>query len=173
VSSPSNAVVALIALALVLDPRPLKPVAPARLVATPAPAEADACALLTEEQVSAAIEAKALAGKHLVPTSTKQCIWSDDPNHSTDHRRVTLNIGALRSFDLGKSNPGLTTEAVSGVGDAAYYIIYKADAPTIVVRKGDSVFNLRILNGFKFKALTLDEERARELTLAKAAAAKI
>ncbi len=172
-SSPSNAIVALVALALVLDPRPIKPIAPAWSPGTPRAAESDACALLTEEQVSAAIEAKALAGKHLVPSSTKQCIWSDDPNHGTDHRRVTLNIAALRSFDLGKSNPGLTTEAVSGVGDAAYYIIYKADAPTIVVRKGDSVFNLRILNGLKFKALTLEEEKARELSLAKAAAAKI
>ena len=37
-----------------------------------APADPDACALLTEEQVNAAIEIKTLPGKHLVPTSTKE-----------------------------------------------------------------------------------------------------
>ena len=133
----------------------------------------DACALLTPDQVSAAIEVKALPGQHLVAISTKQCIWSEDPKPNTDHRRVTLNITTVRSFNMGKSNPGLTTEAVSGVGDEAYYIIYKADAPTLVVRTGDSAFDLRLLNGGKAKALTIDETKARELALAKAVVTKL
>ena len=43
----------------------------------------------------------------------------------------------------------------------------------LVVRKGDSAFTVRVLNGSKAKALTLDEEKARDLSLGKAAAAKL
>lgn len=133
----------------------------------------DACALLSEEQVSAAIEVKTLPGQHLLPVSTRQCIWSEDPKPNTDHRRVTLNITTVRSFTIGKSNPGLTIEPVTGVGDDAYYIIFRADAPTLVVRKGEASFDLRLLNGSKAKALSIDELKARELTLAKAAVGKL
>ncbi len=144
-----------------------------RPVAARAPADPDACALLTEEQVNAAIETKTLPGKHLVPTSTKECIWSEDAKPNTDHRRVTLTINTLTSFNLGKSTKGPKTEPVSGVGDEAYYIIFSGDAPMLVVRKGDSAFTVRILNGSKAKALSLDEEKARDLSLGKAAAAKL
>jgi hypothetical protein len=136
--------------------------------------ESDACALLTEAEVSAAIEAKSLPGKHLVASNTKSCIWSDDANHNVNNRRVTLSIMPVAGFDFGKGgNPRVKTEPVQGVGDDAYYEIFKADSPFLVVRKGGAAFNLRILNGLKFKALSLDEEKARELALAKAAVAKL
>jgi hypothetical protein len=134
----------------------------------------DACALLTEAEVSTAIEAKSLPGKHLVASNPKSCIWSDDANHSVNSRRVTLSIMPVAGFDFGKGgNPRVKTEPVQGVGDDAYYEIFKADAPFLVVRKGGAAFNVRILNGLKFKALSLDEEKARELALAKAAVAKL
>jgi hypothetical protein len=62
---------------------------------------------------------------------------------------------------------------VAGLGDDAYYMIYRADAPTLVVRKGDTAFNIRLLNGSKTKAIPMAEVKARELTLAKAAVAKL
>jgi len=144
-----------------------------RPVAARAPADPDACALLTEQQVNAAIEIKTLPGKHLVPTNTKECIWSEDAKPSTEHRRVTLTMNTLTSFNLGKSSNGLKTEPVSGVGDEAYYIVFRADSPMLVVRKGGSAFTVRVLNGSKAKALTLDEEKARDLSLGKAAVAKL
>jgi hypothetical protein len=134
--------------------------------------QSDACALLTEDQVSTAIEAKAEPGQHMVPSSTRQCIWSDDPSHDVTHRRVTLNIGTMQAFTMGRSAATkLKTEAVSGVGDDAYYILFGGDSPQLVVRKGDKVFDVRVLDGFQFKPLT--DVKARELTLAKAAAAKL
>jgi hypothetical protein len=41
------------------------------------------------------------------------------------------------------------------------------------VRKGNAAFNVRILNGLKFKAFTRDEEKAKEAALAKAAAGRL
>jgi hypothetical protein len=162
-SSISTAVIALVALTFLPQSRPT-----AATVLEP-----DACSLLTEDQVSAAIEAKSQPGQRLFASDPKHCIWSDDPQHGVDHRRVTVDIMPLQSFTVGKSVPQYKTEPVSGVGDEAYYIIYKADAPELVVRKGNSVFGVRLLNGFKAKPLTIDESKARDLTLAKAAAAKI
>ena len=138
-----------------------------------APADPDACALLTEDQVSAAIEAKSQPGQHGGKTTTKTCIWSDDPNHGVDHRRVTLSITSLTGFNVGKTVKQATVEPASGVGDDAYYMIYTGDAPTLVVRKGDTAFNIRLLNGSKTKAIPMAEVKARELTLAKAAVAKL
>src|SRR5215470_11081008 len=142
-SSISTAVAALITLVLVPQARPIAPTL----------LEPDACALLTEDQVSAAIEAKSQPGQRLVASSPKHCIWSDDPQHGVDHRRVTVDIMPLQSFTMGKSVPQYKTEPVAGVGDEAYYIIYKGDAPELVVRKGGSVFGVRLLNGLKAKAL--------------------
>ena len=137
-------------------------------------ADPDACTLLTEDQVSAAIEAKSQPGQHGGKTSTKTCIWSDDPNHGVDHRRVTLSITALAGFNVGKTVPRTTAEPVAGLGDDAYYMIYASgDAPTLVVRKGDSAFNIRLLNGLKTKAIPAAELKARELALAKAAVTKL
>jgi hypothetical protein len=139
-----------------------------------APADPDACTLLTEDQVSAAIEAKSQPGQHGGKTSTKTCIWSDDPNHGVDHRRVTLSITSATGFNVGKTVPRTTAEPVAGLGDDAYYMIYASgDAPTLVVRKGDSAFNIRLLNGLKTKAIPAAELKARELTLAKAAVTKL
>jgi hypothetical protein len=136
--------------------------------------EPDACSLLTEDQVSAAIEAKSQPGQHGGKSSTKTCIWSDDPNHGLDHRRVTLSFSTLTGFNVGKTVPRTTAEPVAGLGDEAYYMIFQShDAPTLVVRKGDSAFNIRLLNGLKAKALSEAEVKARELTLAKAAVGKL
>lgn len=147
---------------------------PASLSAsTRAPADPDACTLLTEDQVSAAIEAKSQPGQHGGKTSTKTCIWSDDPNHGIDHRRVTVAITSLTGFNVGKTVKQATAEPVAGLGDDAYYMIYTGDAPTLVVRKGDTAFNVRLLNGFKAKPIPLTEVKARELALAKAAVTKL
>jgi hypothetical protein len=42
-----------------------------------------------------------------------------------------------------------------------------------VVRKGSSAFNVRILNGLKFKPFALGQVKAKEADLAKAAVAKL
>lgn len=136
-------------------------------------AQADACSLLTDAQVNAAIEATTQPGRHVTASSTRQCMWSDDPDHALDHRRVVLTYSAPTSFDIGKKVSHPTAESVSGVGDDAYYEFFGTDAPALVVKKGGTVFTIRLLNGLKAKALDLATVKTRELDLAKAVAAKV
>jgi hypothetical protein len=135
--------------------------------------QADACSLLTDAQVNAAIEATTQPGRHVAASSTKQCMWSDDPDHALDHRRVVLTYSAPTSFDIGKKVSHPAAESVSGVGDDAYYEFFGTDAPALVVKKGGTVFTIRLLNGFKAKALDQATVKSRELALAKAVAAKV
>jgi hypothetical protein len=172
-SSSRNAATLLAAFALFPSSLQIKSLGGSHSLSARAPADPDACTLLTEDQVSAAIEAKSQPGQHGGKTTTKTCIWSDDPNHGIDHRRVTLAITSLTGFNVGKTVKQATAEPVAGLGDDAYYMIYRADAPTLVVRKGDTAFNIRLLNGSKTKAIPMAEVKARELTLAKAAVAKL
>lgn len=127
----------------------------------------DACALLTQAQVSAALEVPTLPGKHLGTTSTAVCIWSSDADASAG-RRVTLSIIPMATFDRGKDSPIIHTEPAQGVGDEAYFEVFKADSPFLVVRKGNAAFTVRIVNGLKLKAFTLEQERSKEVTLAQA-----
>ena len=72
-----------------------------------------------------------------------------------------------------KSGQRITIETVRGIGDDAFYEILKNhEAPILQVRKGGSVFTVRILNGLKSKPFTLEEVKAKEATLARAAAAR-
>jgi hypothetical protein len=149
------------------------PPTPSPLAATAASAP-EACTLLTEAQVSAAIEGKSLPGKRPVPSSAAFCIWSDDPNNAISNRRVTLSMISTATFERGKAGrPKVTIEAVSAIGDEAYYEVYKSESPLLVVRKGGSAFTVRILNGLKFKELAQDAVKAKEAELGKAAAAKL
>lgn len=136
-------------------------------------ADPDACSLLTEAQASAAIEVKVGAGQHSSPSSTKACMWTDNPTASVDHRRLVLTISNPAAFDVGKTTPRFKAEPVGGVGDDAYYESFGSDAPILVVKKGGTVFTVRILNGLKLKALGQDAIKAKELEVAKAAVTKL
>jgi len=138
-------------------------------------ADPDACALLTETDVSAALEVKSLAGTHLVQSSTKVCSWSDVAGNDINHRRVILSVTSAPAFNAIKSQAGpMTMEPVSGIGDDAFYEIPKSsESPFLYVRKGDVAFSVRILNGLKLKAFTRDEEKTKEAALAKAAAGRL
>ncbi len=133
----------------------------------------DACSLLTEAQVTAALEVKSLPGKPPLPNVHTLCMWSDDPKGAISNRRVTLSVMRRAAFDLGKGMTRLKVEPVSGIGDEAYYEIFGSESPMLVVRKGDSAFNIRILNGLKFKPFAVAQVKAKEADLAKAAVAKL
>jgi hypothetical protein len=136
--------------------------------------EPDACALLTEADVSSALEIKSLPGKRLIASSPKACMWSDDPKAGLDHRRATAQYIAVAGFQFVKSRAGaITIESVSGIGDEAYYEIPKSDSPFLAVRKGDIAIQVRILNGLKLKPFTLEQEKTKEAALAKAAIARL
>jgi hypothetical protein len=136
--------------------------------------EPDACSLLTEADVSKALEVKSLPGKRIVAESPKACAWSDDAEGAFSHRRATAQYISVSGFQFVKSRAGhITIEPVSGIGDEAYYEISKTATAILAVRKGNVAIQVRVLNGLKFKAFTLEQEKAKEADLAKAAVARL
>ncbi|HEY6828981.1 MAG TPA: hypothetical protein VI259_19105 [Gemmatimonadaceae bacterium] len=95
---------------------------------------------------SKALEQSSQPGKRMVESSPTGCIWSPDPK--------------------------IKIERVAGLGDEAFYQIYPKDSPFIWVRKGTNAISIRIM-GTKANRFSLEQEKAKELTLAKAAIAKL
>jgi hypothetical protein len=133
----------------------------------------DACKLLTAADATKALEASSQPGK---PLMAEGCIWSNDPAASDSSRKVALNLHSVRAFGFAKKPaiPTIKIEPVSGIGDEAFYQIYPNNqSPFIWVRKGETAFSIRILTQLKPKPFTIDQEKAKELVLAKAAVAKL
>jgi hypothetical protein len=131
----------------------------------------EACTLITQTQVSAALEVPVEAGKPIANPSTCQWIGKG--------RVATLTItqplagkSPVDRFNAGKSStlPGITTEPVSGVGDEAYYIYFSNTTRAglgLVVRKGSSAFEIRVY-GFD-----IDKAKSVAKTLCQTVAGKI
>jgi hypothetical protein len=135
-----------------------------------------ACTLLTPGDAAKALDVKSAAAGQEMGMGPTGCIWSNDPKASDTSRKVALNTHSIRAFDIAKK-PAITTikvEPVSGIGDDAFYQIYPNNqSPFIWVRKGDVAFSIRILTVLKPKPFTLEQEKAKEAVLAKAAVAKL
>lgn len=141
--------------------------------------EPEACSLLSPADASAALEVKALPGKRITDADPKGCIWSD-PGASDSSRRVALVLVSLRAFQIANRPAVATIEKVAGIGDEAFYQSYPNSSKTLPpaspflwVRKGNSAFTIRILTRLKPKPFTIEQEKAKEATLAKVAVAKL
>jgi hypothetical protein len=126
-----------------------------------------ACPLLTEAQIGSATGATVGPGSPIARPGS--CQWAGQG------KIVTLTINQPRGgkspvdqFNDGKKSiPGVTVEAVSGVGDDAYYVFYAGSNRAgcgIVVKKGNGVFEIRVygfdLNQAKGVAKTLAQNAA-------------
>lgn len=134
----------------------------------------EACSLLTVGDASKALEQSSQPGKRMVESSPAGCIWSADPKMSDSSRRIAVNTHSARAFGFAK-NPAIKTikiEPVAGLGDEAFYQIYPNDSPFIWVKKGTNAISIRIM-GTKANRFGLEQEKAKELALAKAAIAKL
>lgn len=112
------------------------------VLATP-PADAqsarEACALVTQAQVTSAAGATVGAGQ---PIGTTGCQWSTDPKAKAGRVMITLSIWDEKRFPKG-STPGLTMKPVSGIGDdAVFYTL--GDLTSLFVKKGKSTLQLRV-----------------------------
>jgi hypothetical protein len=100
--------------------------------------EPDACALLTEAEVSKALEVKSLPGKRIVAESPKACAWSDVPNGdiSQHARRDDLVIVKSRTgaIEMGDSLVGSEFRAMGERIGGKFHRSYR-----IVVHTGDIV----------------------------------
>ena len=141
----------------------------------PAQQQVDACALITTADASKALEQSSLPGKRIMDSDPTGCLFSADPKMSDSARKVAVNTHSPRAFGFAK-NPAIKTikiEPVSGVGDEAFYQIYpNGQSPFIWVRKGTKAFSIRML-GTKTNSFSLEQDKAKELALAKVALGKL
>jgi len=130
-----------------------------------------ACELVTQARVSAALGVTVGAGTPIARPGT--CQWAGKGRIAT--LTITQSLAGktpVEQFNAGKTSKryGITMEPVSGVGDDAFYVSFATNTPKgavgIVVRKGDSTFEVRVY-GF-----SLDEGKAVGKSLAQDIAGK-
>jgi len=131
----------------------------------------DACALLTPEQVSAALGISVSAGTHI--SGPASCQWMGKGKWATLTITQPLNgKSALDRYNSGKASslPGITKEPVTDVGDDAFYVYFSGTTRAglgLVVKKGNASFEVRVYG------LDVDKAKPVAKTLATDAAGKI
>jgi hypothetical protein len=129
----------------------------------------DACTLLTQAQVAAALATPMDAGVRVLPNIPRMCGWSEPGGATIDNKRVTLTLSSTRTHDAGKQPyQGITKTPVGGIGDDAYYVTASGLGTTLNVKKGVKAFSLSVKGKF-----TVDQVKAMEKTLALEALAKL
>ena len=122
---------------------------------------ADACSLLTADQVNAVLGVKVGSGQSLM---TKACKWSEQVPPGAAAKRVMLNLINPQAFAYAKMpvGSGTTKTGATGIGDDAVYVSAPHEPTTLTVKKGDAAFTVIVI-GFpedqvnaKEKALALD-----------------
>lgn len=128
--------------------------------ATYAAPPTDACSLLTQAQVSAALGVSVGPGQHLV--GPKMCVWPSPGQSGPKSKRASLGLKDPGAFAYAKmpAGQGVTKTPVSGVGDDAVSGARPGLTPILTVKKGDVVFVVTV-DGFP-----ADEAAAKEKTLA-------
>ncbi len=143
--------------------------------AAAAPPE-DACSLVTQAQVSAALGVSMDAGSHVTPTFLRTCTWDPSGSSGNGVSALTLYIQSADQYEAGKrmleqmgamakvekhenSKPPVITP-LSGIGDDAFYLDM-ANTMSLIAKKGNV--------GFKFVIygdLPAEKKKAAEKTLA-------
>ena len=116
----------------------------------------DACSLLTQAQVSAALGLTMDMGRRVVYNNPKMCAWAPPGGATANGPKVTLTLVTPDAFERSKTpGNGATTTPVKGVGDEAFYITGAGTTTALSVKKGASTFQVR-LGGFQGeKAMTI------------------
>jgi hypothetical protein len=144
---------------------------PCMLAYSTAFAEEEACSLITQAQVSAALEISVDAGTPISRPSS--CQWIGKGRFAT--LTITQPLAGKSSidrFNAGKTSkmPGIIVEPVNGVGDEAFYVYFNTKERSglgLVVKKGSSAFEIRVY-GFE-----LDKAKSVAKTLCQAVAGKM
>ncbi len=140
--------------------------------AVAAPANAappdDACSLLTQAQVSAAVSVSVGAGAYQ-GTYKKTCTWNAVSPAVKSAKYVTLMLEGLDAYQAGKLSPAKTivVTPISGIGDDAYYL---AVGPNVglIVKKGNVAFKVAV-----YGDIPIENKQAMEKALAQQVVSKL
>lgn len=127
---------------------------------------ADACSLLSTQEVAAALGVEVDAGKSMIGAG--QCRWIERGKRPGDEVAILeINLTKAQAFEIGKTPiSGWTKSPESGIGDDAYSAdsgkVVFLTSPTLSVKKG-SVFLLIFV---KVPKISLEQTRAVERKVA-------
>jgi hypothetical protein len=133
---------------------------------------ADPCSLLTTQQVNTALGVAVAAGKGL----GQSCQWSQTGKELGGKGMLLTILGPIgtltpvQQFDAIKTPlpvKGITKTPVSGLGDDAVYGQTGASGPELTVKKGNSVFQIKVYG------LPVEEIKTKEKTLAQEVLARL
>jgi hypothetical protein len=134
-------------------------------IATAAP-PTDACALLSQSQVAAALGVEVDAGEHVL--GTLACRWTErGKSPGSDVARLQIALATARSFEIGKTPiPQWSKTPVTGIGDDAYIVekgkvTFPVD-PTLSVKRGSAFFTISAL----IPKGSMEQTKALERTVA-------
>jgi hypothetical protein len=131
--------------------------------ASQAQSAADACSLLTQAQVSAAVGAQVSEGQYVTPTFKATCTWT------TSGKIVTLMTESAGMYDTAKAHPiaGFQITPASGIGDDAYYVTI-GTMVSLFTKKGNVAFKTSV-----YSQLPADTLKKMESTLAQQVASEL
>jgi hypothetical protein len=127
----------------------------AAAVAMPAPASAapatDACAMITQDQMTKIFGVQVGAGTYTAPGFTKTCTWSTAQGPAPRIHTITLMLQTSDSFEAAKQMQQagkFQVESVSGLGDDAYYSSVGDRITSLIVKKGGVAFKIAMYGDF-------------------------
>lgn len=131
--------------------------------ASQAQSAADACSLLSQAQVSAAVGAQVSAGQYVTPTFKATCTWT------APGKIVTLMTESVNTYDTAKAHPlaGFQVTPASGTGDDAYYVTI-GTMVSLFTKKGNVAFKTSV-----YSQLPVDMLRSMEKALAQQVASEL
>jgi len=142
----------------------------------------DACALVTQAQVSAAVGVSMGAGTHVTPTFVKVCTWNPSGASRKDVNSITVSYEDAASYEAGKrlmqqtqaavnqkeGAASMANQSASGIGDDAYYTSMGAGYMGLMLKKGNVSLKIAI-----YGEMPADKKKAAEKTLALQALSKL
>ena len=113
-------------------------------------ATADACAVITPDQLSAAVGVPMDEGKYVTPGFTRTCTWVPKGGARPTIKFFTLYLQSSVDFDTGKglaqmaaaAKPNSSFGQVSGVGDDAYVVNFGGTIISLLARKSGAAIKL-------------------------------
>jgi len=99
---------------------------------------ADACSLLSTQEIATALGVEVDAGTKIAPGA---CHWKGRAKRPGDDvATLRINFTTARSFEIGRTPlSGYTKTPESGIGDDAYSVDHGGRDPTLSIKKGSAV----------------------------------
>ncbi len=125
----------------------------------------DACALLSQQEVTTALGVSVDAGKHKI--SAGDCRWTESGKSVADGAVLQVNVTEAQAFEIGKTPlSGWNKKPETGLADDAYFVdsgkVYFLVSPTLSVKKGLVFFVVAA----KIPNASLEQTKAIEKTVA-------